>query len=120
MEKNSRQRLLFIMEQMIEYTDAEHGVSMQEILHWLEQHGIAGARKSVYEDIYALQEYGLDIIYDQEDRKYRIPNRMIDREELLLFIRAVREADFIPKAKAQEMIMHIKSFVSSYERKEQI
>ncbi len=120
MEKNSRLRLLLVMEQMIEYTDAEHGVSMQEILEWLEQHGIAGARKSVYEDIYALQEYGLNIIYSQEDRSYRLPNRIIDQEELLLFIRAVREADFIPESKAQQMIMHIKNFVSSYERKEQL
>lgn len=72
MERNVRIRLLLVMELLVEKTDEEHGVSMKDILDWLAEHNIAGERKSIYEDIYALQEYGLDIGYYREDKTYRL------------------------------------------------
>jgi len=44
---------------------------MKEILEWITEKGIAGERKSVYEDIHALQEFGLPIVYCTEDKTYR-------------------------------------------------
>lgn len=72
MEKNVRLRLLYVMEILVEQSDGTHGVTMQNILSWLEEHQIAGERKSVYEDIHALQEYGLTIEYYSEDKTYRL------------------------------------------------
>jgi predicted DNA-binding transcriptional regulator YafY len=72
MEKNVRLRLLYVMELFIERTDAEHGVRMQDILEWLADHNLTGERKSIYEDIHALQQYGLDIRYTQTDKTYRM------------------------------------------------
>jgi predicted DNA-binding transcriptional regulator YafY len=60
------------MELFIERTDAEHGVRMQDILEWLADHNLTGERKSIYEDIHALQQYGLDIRYTQTDKTYRM------------------------------------------------
>jgi predicted DNA-binding transcriptional regulator YafY len=74
MEKNVRLRLLYVMELFVERTDEEHGVKMQEILAWLAEHNLTGERKSIYEDIRALQEYGLDIRYTQTDKTYRMVN----------------------------------------------
>lgn len=72
MEKNVRLRLLLVMELIVEGTDEDHGVTMQDILKWLAQHGIAGERKSIYEDIHALQEFGLNIVYRSLDKSYRL------------------------------------------------
>lgn len=71
MVKNVRMRLLLVMQVLTEQTDAEHGITMKEILDWVTDKGIAGERKSVYEDIHALQEFGLPIVYHTEDKTYR-------------------------------------------------
>lgn len=75
MEKNVRLRLLYVMELFVEQTDADNGVTMQEILGWLEEHNLTGERKSIYEDIHALKQFGLDIRYYQADRTYRMATR---------------------------------------------
>ena len=56
MEKNVRLRVLYVMELFVQQTDAENGVTMQEILDWLADHNLTGERKSIYEDIHALKE----------------------------------------------------------------
>ena len=63
MVKNVRMRLLLVMQVLTEQTDEKHGLTMKEILEWITEKGIAGERKSVYEDIHALQEFGLPIVY---------------------------------------------------------
>lgn len=116
MEKNVRLRILLVMELIVERTDEEHGVTMQEILQWLESNQIAGERKSIYEDIHALQQYGLNITYNKEDKTYRLVERQMDTEELALLIQAVRAADFIPENKEKQMIEHLMNYVSVYQR----
>lgn len=59
----------------MQQTDAENGVTMQEILDWLADHNLTGERKSIYEDIHALKEFGLDIQYTQSDKTYRLVSR---------------------------------------------
>lgn len=71
MEKNVRMRLLLVMQLLTGETDAEHGVTMQEIVNFVNERGIAGERKSIYEDIHALQEFGLPIAYYSQDKTYR-------------------------------------------------
>lgn len=75
MEKNVRLRVLYVMELFVQRTDAENGVTMQEILDWLADHNLTGERKSIYEDIHALKEFGLDIQYTQTDKTYRLASR---------------------------------------------
>ena len=71
MEKNVRLRVLYIMEYLTEETDSSKGVKMSDIMDYINERGIAGERKSIYEDIRALQEFGLPIAYHSEDRTYR-------------------------------------------------
>ncbi|MCI7061162.1 MAG: hypothetical protein MR965_03035 [Lachnospiraceae bacterium] len=75
MKKNVRLRVLYVMELFVEQTDADNGVTMKEILDWLEEHDLTGERKSIYEDIRALQQFGLDIQYNQSDKTYRLASR---------------------------------------------
>lgn len=118
MEKNIRIRVLLVMEILFEKTDKDHGVSMQEILEWIAESGVAGERKSVYEDIHALQKYGLDIQYNNDDRTYRLIQRGMDTEDIKLFAKALDNADFVDKDKKAELINDIASYASCYEREE--
>lgn len=72
MKKNVRLRVLFLMELFVSQTDSKHGVTMSDMLEWLEEHDLTAERKSIYEDIRALKEYGLKIEYFKEDRTYRM------------------------------------------------
>lgn len=74
MEKNARLRLLYVMEMLLEETDKEHGLAMKEIIRRLAEKGISSERKSVYEDIHALQDYGLCIEYQAGDKTYHFVN----------------------------------------------
>lgn len=118
MEKNIRIRVLLVMEILLEKTDKDHGVSMQEILEWIAESGVAGERKSVYEDIHALQKYGLNIQYNNDDRTYRLIQRGMDTEDIKLFAKALDNADFVDKDKKAELINDIASYASCYEREE--
>lgn len=71
MVKNVRMRVLLVMQILMEQTDATQGITMKDILEFISEKGIAGERKSVYEDIHALQEFGLPIVYCTEDKTYR-------------------------------------------------
>lgn len=118
MEKNVRLRILLVMELLFERTDTGHGVTMAEILAWLENHQVAGERKSIYEDIHALQEYGLNIEYFQEDKTYRLMERAMELPELKLLVDAVHASKFITKTRANQMVGHIMALAGCYHRNE--
>ena len=41
-------------------------ITMQEILSTLEEHGIRAERKSIYDDMETLREFGMEIQYTEE------------------------------------------------------
>lgn len=116
MEKNVRLRLLLVMEMLIECTDENHGLSMQDILRKLEENGIAGERKSIYEDIHALQRYGLDIEYNREKKTYKVINRIVNTEEVRIIIKALQNYNEIDEDTADEIISHVLNYLSVFER----
>ena len=118
MEKNVRLRLLLVMEMLIECTDENHGLSMQDILRKLEENGIAGERKSIYEDIHALQRYGLDIEYNREEKTYKVINRIVNTGEVSVIIKALQNYNEIGEDTADEIISHVLNYLSVYEREE--
>ena len=60
MTYNNKAKLktLYVKQILEEETDAEHGLSMRQIIERLEQFGIKAERKSVYRDIEVLLEFG--------------------------------------------------------------
>lgn len=57
---NQKAKLLFL-EQMLRETGENHAVTMQEILEKLAELGIRAERKSIYDDMEALRDFGMDI-----------------------------------------------------------
>ena len=51
----SKLKLLSIQRMLEEETDAEHGLSMTEIIRRLAEEGIAAERKSIYRDLEILR-----------------------------------------------------------------
>ena len=53
MARSSFQKLkiLYVMEYLLKHSDEQHPVSTNEIIAYLQAHGISAERKSIYSDI---------------------------------------------------------------------
>lgn len=54
-------RVLYVMQVLLRYSDEEHPISQAEISERLNAYGIQADRKSIYDDIKVLNEFGLEI-----------------------------------------------------------
>lgn len=59
---NQKLKLMYIMKIMLEMTDETHSITINEIIDILNSYGINAERKSLYNDIENLRNYGIDII----------------------------------------------------------
>ena len=114
---NQKLKLLYLMDILLERTDEEHGITMQEILEALEVHGITAERKSIYDDFESLRTYGIDVLMRKENRStmYYAPNPRFELAELKLLVDSVQAAKFITAKKSNALIKKIEKLASRYE-----
>ena len=99
--KNQKLKLLYLAKIMQEQTDDTHALSMSEILAELVKHDILAQRKSIYEDLAALDEYGIEIIKERVGSKtlYHCGNRVFEIAELKFLVDAIQSSKFISEKK---------------------
>lgn len=121
MPRSDKQKLkmMYLVKILSERTDAENGLTMQELIDALEEEDIKAERKSIYSDISALNEYGLDIISDKDGRNfvYKMVSREFELPELKLLVDAVQSSKFITENKSNKLIKKIEGLTSIYEAK---
>ena len=101
---------------MLEKTDENHGLTINEIKDELESYGIKAERKSLYDDIEILQSFGLDICTVRTNTvKYYIGNRDFQIPELKLLVDAIQSSKFITRKKSIELIEKLGHLVSENE-----
>lgn len=101
---------------MLEKTDENHGLTINEIKEELESYGIKAERKSLYDDIEILQSFGLDICTVRTNTvKYYIGNRDFQIPELKLLVDAIQSSKFITRKKSLELIEKLGHLVSENE-----
>ena len=63
MPKSDKQKLklLYLKEIFERDTNETHGITMEYILDELQRQGIKAERKSIYSDLYYLEQYGMEI-----------------------------------------------------------
>ena len=80
-------KLLYLMRMLEEETDAERGLTMAQIIGKLEALGISAERKSIYRDIEALREFGVDVrTYQRAPVEYAVEHRAFAFAELQLLV----------------------------------
>ena len=114
---NQRSRILYVMKILLENTDEEHFISIQEIAKELSLYGIASERKSIRSDIENLCTYGLDIAEVKEGRNkyYHLVNREFELAELKLLVDAVQCSKFITVKQSNKLIQKLKCCGSKYQ-----
>lgn len=118
MPKSERQKmkLLYLAEWLRRDTDEEHGLTAAELLRRLEAEGIRAERKSIYDDIRALTEYGMDIVSGRGPQGgYRLVHREFELPELKLLVDAVQSSKFLSERKSRALIRKLESLTSRWE-----
>ncbi len=103
---NQKLKIFYILDYLQKNSHQEHPVRAAELLSMLErQHNIVCDRKTVYSDIAALQDYGVDIVsIPGKNGGYYIASRNFEIPELKLLIDAVQSSRFLTEKKSRELI----------------
>ncbi|MBQ9648078.1 MAG: WYL domain-containing protein, partial [Oscillospiraceae bacterium] len=99
-------KLLYIMDYLLQNSDAEHPVTVWQLVSCLAAHDIAAERKSIYDDIEALRTYGLDVeqVADGRFYGYYVASRRFELPELKLLVDSVQSYKFITQRKTNTLI----------------
>lgn len=108
------------MKILLEKTDDEHSITMQQIISALSSYDIRAERKSLYDDMEALRLWGLDIIGEKNERTffYHVGSRQFELPELKLLVDSVQSSKFITEKKSKELIKKIEGLASEHEGKQ--
>ena len=110
-------KLLYLMDYLLRSSDAEHPVTVKQIIAHLAAHGIGAERKSVYDDIESLRLYGLDVEETGSGpyHGYYVASRRFELPELKLLVDSVQSSKFITQRKTNALIRKIETLASSYD-----
>lgn len=114
---NQKLKIFYILDYLQQNSHQDHPVRAVELLHMLkQQHNIVCDRKTVYSDIQALQDYGIDIVsLPGKNGGYYIASRNFELPELKLLIDAVQSSRFLTEKKSRELIEKLCSQCSIYD-----
>lgn len=114
---NQKFKFTYLMQVMLEKTDDEHSLTLNEILEELEKYDVTAERKSIYTDFQDMEKFGIEIIKEQIGREtyYHVGARDFELAEVKLLIDAIQCAKFITERKSRDLIKKIKGFVSEYQ-----
>ncbi len=113
---NQKLKILYILDYLQKNSHQEHPVRATELAEMLEKRGIPCDRKTIYSDIAALQDFGIDILTCRgKGGGYYIGEREFQLPELKLLIGAVQSSRFLTEGKSLELIEKLSRLCSQQE-----
>ncbi|MBQ1501380.1 MAG: WYL domain-containing protein [Firmicutes bacterium] len=113
---NQKLKLLYLYDIMLRETDEEHPLSVAQIIEALAARGISAERKSIYDDLECLRNFGLDIVMVRgSGARYYVGSRDFELPELKLLVDSVQSSKFITHKKTLSLIKKIEGLTSHYE-----
>lgn len=113
---NQKLKLLYLMQMLLERSDENHPLTVQDMIDELSQHDISAERKSIYADLEALRVFGLDIVQSKgKSTGYYIASRDFELPELKLLVDSVQSSKFITHRKTLSLIKKIEGLASIYD-----
>ncbi len=112
-------KMLTLCRLLLSKTDEEHPISTPKLIEALEREEIPAERKSVYADMKALQDFGLDIQFRKgKDGGWFVGEREFQLPELKLLVDAVQSSRFISHKKSGELIRKLEGLASEHQAKQ--
>ena len=121
MPRSSRQKekLLYLQRIMLQKTDENHALTVNEIKDLLAANGIQTERKALYDDLQILETFGLDICKTRDTTvRYFVGNRDFEIPELKLLVDAIQSSKFITHKKSLKLIKKLEGLVSENDGKQ--
>ena len=117
-KKNARQ--LYLMKLFLKETDEDHRLTMEEILSRLAAMDIDVKRRAIYDDIEALDEFGIVIQKEKNGRNtyYFTEDRTFEIPELKLLVDSVQASRFITERKSRDLIKKLGTLASNPQARE--
>lgn len=113
---NQKLKLLYILKYLTEKTDEKHGVTVQDIIAYLEKYDIKAERKSIYNDIKTLIDFDIDICSTKSKTvEYYLASRDFELYELKLLVDAVQSSKFITYKKSNDLIKKLENLASEHD-----
>ena len=111
--RSQKLKLIYVLEILKRYSDEDNPLNAVDMAEKLAEYGIEAERKSLYDDIAALEQYGCDIIKTSAPKKgWFIGDREFEVPEIFLLCDAVRSAKFISAKKTRELISKLHAMLS--------
>ena len=103
---NQKLKIFYILDYLQKNSHESHPVRASDLITWLDRnYNISCDRKTVYSDVAALQEYGIDIVsIPGKNGGYYIASRNFELPELKLLIDAVQSSRYLTEKKSKELI----------------
>ena len=103
---NQKLKIFYILDYLQAHSNEKNPVRASDLIAMLDRnHNIRCDRKTVYSDIAALQEYGVDIVsLPGKNGGYYIASRNFELPELKLLIDAVQSSRYLTEKKSRELI----------------
>ncbi len=111
---NQKKKLLLLMRYFQEETDREHPTTIIKLIDMLEQEEISAERKSLYDDIAILREWGMPI--ENRGGQYYLRENTFTLPELKLLTDAVASSRFISESRSRVLIRKIAGLTNRFAR----
>ncbi|MBO4591962.1 MAG: WYL domain-containing protein [Eubacterium sp.] len=117
--KNQKLKLLYLAKIMQEQTDDTHALTMPQIIAELAKYDIEAQRKSIYDDLAALDDFGIEIIKEMDGFRtyYHCGNRDFEIAEIKILVDAIQSSKFISQKKTEDLIHKLEKSLSNYDAK---
>ena len=113
-QQNQKLRILNLMRFLMENTDDQNGVTSAEIHAYLASQDTPAERKTLYDDLETLRQFGVDILAQRNGNQtlYSVGSRDFQLPELRLLVDSVQSSKFITQKKSLELIGKIENLTS--------
>ena len=102
---NQKLKILYILDYLQKNSHRDKPVRAGELIDMLERYGIHCDRKTIYSDIAALQDFGVDILCQPgRGGGYYVASQSFELPELKLLIDAVQSSRFLTEKKSRALI----------------
>ena len=107
-------RLLYLKKIFEMETDKDHSITGDQIIEKLKDKDIIVERKTLYDDIICLQEYGMDIEKISNKFGWHLRSREFEDSDLKFLADAVQLSKFLSKRQSTKLVNKILSFGSKF------
>lgn len=111
---NQKTKILYLLQMLMEQTDENHVLNMQQILQALEEKEIRAERKSIYDDFDVLRKFGFDVRFRKgQPSGYYLAERRFAVHDVQMLI------DLLPEGEESELLeSKLKALLSTYQAEE--